>query len=104
MGNEKEYISIKDALMRYIKRKFDETPENRRKIMSEFVILSLDLATCPYINPSLKYRCLEKMGLNTSEAIEVCKYLKRQKYMFTKWTGVNITKELNAKISQEVYS
>ena len=47
---------------------------------------------------------LEKMGLNTSEAIEVCKYLKRQKYMFTKWTGVNITKELNAKISQEVYS
>ena len=93
-----------DALMRYIKRKFDEIPENRRKIMSEFVILSLDLATCPYINPSLKYRCLEKMGLNTSEAIEVCKYLKRQKYMFTKWTGVNITKELNAKISQEVYS
>lgn len=104
IGNEKEYISIKDALMRYIKRKFDEIPENRRKIMSEFVILSLDLATCPYINPSLKYRCLEKMGLNTSEAIEVCKYLKRQKYMFTKWTGVNITKELNAKISQEVYS
>lgn len=62
MGNEKEYISIKDALMRYIKRKFDEIPENRRKIMSEFVILSLDLATCPYINPSLKYRCLEKWG------------------------------------------
>ena len=31
-------------------------------------------------------------------------YLKYQKFMFTRWTGVDITKELNAKISQEVYS
>ena len=30
--------------------------------------------------------------------------MKQQKFIFTKWTGIDITKELNAKISQEVYS
>lgn len=104
MGNSEEYTHIKHALMKYIQVKYDEIPENRRKIMSEFVILSLDLATCPYIWPDLKIKCLEKMGLKSAEAEEVCRYLKKQRYMFTKWTGVNITKELNAKISQEVYS
>lgn len=104
IGNEKEYTNIKHALMKYIQVKYDKIPDNRRKIMSEFVILTLDLATCPYIWSTLKIRCMEKMGLKKEEAKEVFKYLKKQKYMFTKWTGVNITKELNAKISQEVYS
>ena len=31
-------------------------------------------------------------------------YFRKQKYMFTKWTKVDITKELSAKISQEVYA
>lgn len=104
IGNAREYTNIKEALITYIKSKYDEIPEKRRKRMSEFVILTLDLATCPYIQNDLKLYCLDKMGLEKKEAKEVCKYLKKQKYMFTKWTGVNITKELSAKISQEVYS
>jgi len=44
------------------------------------------------------------MGLSRTEAAAIADYMKSQKYMFTKWTGVNVTKELNAKISQEVYS
>ena len=37
---------------------------------------------------------------------EISDYLKRskQKYFFTKWNKVDLTKELNAKISQEVYA
>ena len=44
------------------------------------------------------------MGLSIADADAIAEYMKTQKYMFTKWTGVNVTKELNAKISQEVYS
>ena len=31
-------------------------------------------------------------------------YLKKRRYMFTRWTDVNLTKELGAKVSLEVYS
>ena len=44
------------------------------------------------------------MGISKADVEALLEYLKTQKYMFTRWTGVNVTKELNAKISQEVYS
>ena len=32
------------------------------------------------------------------------RYFRRHKFMFTKWTNVDLTKELGAKVSQEVYT
>ena len=71
---------------------------------AEFVILTLDLATCPFLEEDDKLEFLKLMGLEEDQAKQACSLLEKQKFMFTKWTGVNVTKELSAKISQEVYS
>ena len=68
------------------------------------MIFALDMAACPYIRPGDRVKFLQKVGTSKKEGDAILKYMKHQKYMFTKWTGVDITKELNAKISQEVYS
>ena len=87
-----------------MKVKYKSTPEVRRRKMAEFAILTLDLATCPFVERDDKLHFLQEMGLTPTEANEACYLLEKQKFMFTKWTGVNVTKELSAKISQEVYS
>ena len=104
MGNESKYTYIKSELLKYVEAYYAEVPDKRRCIMSEYAILTLDLAACPLISDVEKKKYLKAMKLYNDELDKVIAYLKKQKYMFTKWTGVNITKELNAKISQEVYS
>ena len=43
-------------------------------------------------------------GISELELKSMLGFFRKQKYMFTKWTKVDITKELSAKISQEVYA
>ncbi len=107
MGSSKEYEKLREALKDAIVKKFDEMPEIRRRRSAEMCILSLDLAACPYLGEksvSYKRKILQYMGVSKADADAIAEYMKSQKYMFTKWTGVNVTKELNAKVSQEVYS
>ena len=44
------------------------------------------------------------MGIGGKKQQRIEKYLSKKKYMFTRWTSVNLTKELGAKVSLEVYS
>ncbi|MBO7616858.1 MAG: RNA-directed DNA polymerase [Bacteroidales bacterium] len=107
MGSSNEYDKLKEALKVEINRKFEEMPNVRKHRSAEMAILALDLAACPYLgvhSKSYKQNILRSMGLSIADADAIAEYMKTQKYMFTKWTGVNVTKELNAKISQEVYS
>lgn len=107
MGSSGEYDKLRETLKVEITRKFEEMPEVRRHRSAEMAILALDLAACPYLGDkqvSYKRKVLQMMGISKSDADAISEYMKTQKYMFTKWTGVNVTKELNAKISQEVYS
>lgn len=104
MGNIDVYQNLKEKIINRCLAFLDTIPENRRKISAEYVILALDMAACPYIMPSSRYKFLQKIGVSQKNAAIIVSYMKRQKYMFTKWTGVNLTKEINAKISQEVYS
>lgn len=109
MGASNVYDSLREALKNEIKSKFSGMPEVRRRRSAEMVILALDLAACPYKylgnkSVSFKREILKSMGLSRTDADAMAEYFKEQKYMFTRWTGVNVTKELNAKISQEVYS
>lgn len=107
MGSSDEYRVLRESLKVEIKRMFDEMPAMRKHRSAEMAILALDLAACPYLGEkqvSYKRGILQSMGLSKADADAVAEYIKTQKYMFTKWTGVNVTKELNAKISQEVYS
>lgn len=107
MGSSDEYTHLREALKVEIMRMFEGMPNTRKHRSAEMAILALDLAACPYLgrnSKSYKRSILQSMGLSRADADAIAEYMKTQKYMFTKWTGVNVTKELNAKISQEVYS
>ena len=107
MGSSSEYNKLREALKIEIKKIYEEMPVMRKHRSAEMAILALDLAACPYLGEkqvSYKRGILQSMGISKADAYAVAEYIKTQKYMFTKWTGVNVTKELNAKISQEVYS
>ena len=103
-GNEKQFQELKNNLISWTLQRIEAIPENRRKISAEYVIFALDMAACPYVKPSIRTKILQKVGVSKREGDFIVKYMKHQRYMFTKWTGVDVTKELNAKISQEVYS
>lgn len=103
-GNSDQYKELKKNLIECTLKRIEDVPVNRRKISAEFVIFALDMATCPYIYPSIRVKFLQKVGVSRPEGEAIVEYIKHQKFMFTKWTGIDITKELNAKISQEVYS
>lgn len=107
MGSSNEYRVLRESFKLEIKKIFDDMPAMRKHRSAEMAILALDLAACPYLGEkqvSYKRGILQSMGISKADADAVAEYIKIQKYMFTKWTGVNVTKELNAKISQEVYS
>ena len=107
MGSSSEYNDLREALKEEIMKTYEEMPSTRKQRSTEMAILALDLAACPYLGAksvSYKRKILQSMGISKTDADAIAEYMKTQKYMFTKWTGVNVTKELNAKISQEVYS
>lgn len=103
-GNIDQYKELKKILIDCTLKLIEDVPVNRRKISAEFVIFALDVAACPYIDKEVRVDILQKVGVSRSEGDAIVEYMKHQKFMFTKWTGIDITKELNAKISQEVYS
>ena len=103
-GNEKRYAELKSELIEIIKKKYKEdNPEHMRK-SAEFCILTLDLVSCPYLSYQVKKDIADFIGITEQSLKKMLVYFKRQKYMFTKWTKIDVTKELSAKISQEVYS
>ncbi|GET45925.1 hypothetical protein RCZ01_12270 [Capnocytophaga felis] len=103
-GNVKQFIDLKNLIVDHALKKINEIPANRRYISAEYIIFALDMAACPYIYPSKRIKFLQAVGVSRAEGQQIVNYMKEQKYMFTKWTSIDITKELNAKISQEVYS
>jgi hypothetical protein len=104
-GNSKQYEDSKQLLIESILKKYEEIAENKINQHAEFVILTLDILACPYISNTDKKLILEKNGFKESYIQDsILSFTKKQKYWFTKWTGLNLNRELNAKISQEVYS
>ena len=57
-------------------------------------------------NPDKRMQNWEKIKAANKERNQKImeEYLKKRRYMFTRWTDVNLTKELGAKVSLEVYS
>ena len=103
-GNEKRYVGLKEELIQKIREMYNSVPEKLRRKRSELSILTLDLLTCPYLTYQNKKELAGPIGISEMDLTPLLKYFRKQKYMFTKWTKVDITKELSAKISQEVYA
>lgn len=103
-GNESRYSSLKLKLVEKIKKKYKSESLDFKRKSAEFCILTLDLITCPYLTYQDKKEIVGLIGIDEPELKLMQNHLRTQKYMFTKWTKIDITKELSAKISQEVYA
>ena len=103
-GNEKRYSGLKEELIKKIKEMYNSVPEKLRRKRSELSILTLDLITCPYLTYQNKKEIAGLIGISELELKSMLGFFRKQKYMFTKWTKVDVTKELSAKVSQEVYA
>ena len=104
-ANHKCYNEQKTLLKDEILKKYRLVTELERKRNSELTILTADMMTCPFIDDTYKQSLLTLMGITETEDQQmIMRFAKKQKYIFTRWTMFNLNKELQAKISQEVYS
>ncbi|WP_298575220.1 antiviral reverse transcriptase Drt3b [uncultured Porphyromonas sp.] len=104
-SNHKCYDKLKDSLKDEILKKYRLIAESERKRSSELTILTADMMTCPFVDDVYKQSLLKLMGITEPKDQQmIMHFAKKQKYIFTRWTMFNLNKELQAKISQEVYS
>ena len=102
--NNTSMFALKNAVVAAAIQRIRSLPSSRVRRSAEYAILASDMMTCPYIRRSDKEKIGQTMGLSRLECDKLIQYFGGNKYLFTRWTGVNLTKELNAKNSQEVYS
>lgn len=104
-GNHNIYKGLKEELEKKILDIYDTVPEKERNRNAELTIMTSDFMTCPYLNEDGKMKFLEKMNIKELEIQKsIIKFAEKNKYIFTKWTDFDLNKEIQAKISQEVYS
>lgn len=104
-ANHKCYNEQKDLLKENILKKYRLIAKLERKRNSELTILTADMMTCPFVDDVYKQSLLALMGITEIKDQQmIMRFAKKQKYIFTRWTMFNLNKELQAKISQEVYS
>lgn len=104
-ANHKCYDLQKALLTDEILKKYRLVAESERKRNSELTILTADMMTCPFVDDAYKQILLTLMGITETKDLQmIMRFAKKQKYIFTRWTMFNLNKELQAKISQEVYS
>lgn len=101
MRDKKRYKPLSDLIQIHIVDKFKKcSPDNLSK-NAELVFLLFDCLTCPYLDLKFKKEILSLHGVSDSALQD--KIIDKRKYWFTKWTGFDFGKELDAKISLEVY-
>lgn len=104
-ANHECYNEQKILLKNEILKKYRLVAETERKRNAELTILTADMMTCPFVDEAYKQNLLKLMGITEIEYQRmIMRFAKKQKYIFTRWTMFNLNKELQAKISQEVYS
>ncbi|MBI6125371.1 RNA-directed DNA polymerase [Serratia marcescens] len=99
IGKKVRYSEIRAALEAYILQRF---AQNKDSLIgsSEMTHLALDLLVCPYVSTEKKESILSYYGMAGSDLSRLQSY---NDYWFTKWANFDFSKELDAKVSQEVY-
>lgn len=104
-ANHKCYYEQKALLQKEILKKYRLVAESERKRNSELTILTADMMNCPFVDDAYKQSLLALIGITEIKDQQmIMRFAKKRKYIFTRWTMFNLNKELQAKISQEVYS
>lgn len=103
-ADKREFDELRSLIVDKACERISKVPKELHKKTTELVILLLDLMACPYLSAESKNKVGEAFGLTKKEIKNLLRYFKNGRYMFTNWKKLNVTKELNAKISQEVYA
>lgn len=103
-GDRKEFDELRTLVVEKACSRISNVPLDLRKKTTEIVILLLDLMACPYLSAASKAKVGKAFDLSNKEIRKILRYFKNGRFMFTNWKKLNVTKELNAKISQEVYA
>ena len=103
-GNSAKYEQERKDVLEQVKCKFESVPAYQRTIRAELVMLAIELSSCPFVEQRMKHEYLKLLGIDKrNERLQIIHYLNKHGFC-VRWTGVDVTKELGAKISQEVYS
>ncbi len=103
-ANKEEFNELRELVVDKACERITHVPKELRRKTAELVILLLDLTACPYLTAESKRKVCTAFGLSGKETTNLLSYFRGDRYMFTNWKKLNVTKELNAKISQEVYA
>jgi hypothetical protein len=93
------YKGLLAAIQTHIVDKFEEKKDYLVGD-SEMTHLALDLIACPYIEEKLKIEILKYYGIPSNNLTRIKGY---RKNWFTTWEDFDLSKELDAKVSKEVY-
>lgn len=100
-----EYTDSLIFLKEVILEKIKGIDKQQRNISAELTLLKMDILACPYLNEDYKKEVLLLFDITDNQKqVEVINYAMKQKSWFIKWKGFNMNYEVNAKVSQEVYS
>jgi hypothetical protein len=97
--NKIRYSRLKAALEFCVLERFKLERSSLRG-NSEMLHLALDLVVCPYVSKEIKLGILSCYDVPFSDLSGI---QKSSEYWFTKWDRFDFSKELDAKVSQEVY-
>lgn len=100
-----EYSESLGFLKEVIKEKIKGIDRQQRNISAELTLLKMDILTCPYLDENYKKEVLELFDIADNQIqTKIINFAMKQKLWFIKWKGFNMNYEVNAKVSQEVYS
>ena len=103
-GNSTKYDKERSQVLEQVKKKYESVTPTMRRQYTELVMLTVELSSCPFVEQKEKHELLKLMGVeDRNERLKIIHYLGRHGFC-VRWIGLNVTKELGAKISQEVYS
>jgi hypothetical protein len=104
-SDNKKYAASMNFVKEVIKEKIKWTDKQLRHISTELTFLKMDILTCPYLDENYKKEILTIFDITDNQKQDdLIKYAMKQKSWFIKWKGFNMNYEVNAKVSQEVYS
>lgn len=104
MKDIKCYKEFKDELKKYIIHFIKQIDSDKRKSTTETNLLIMDLLVCPYLEDSFKEDLLKLYSIPDALILDILNFRKYQKYWFIKWENFDLSKELNSKNSEDVYS
>lgn len=97
--DKKRYKQLRESLLEYINYLYSSRTDTLISD-SEMVHLTLDLIACPFLDVNYKKSILDNYGILPSS---VKKIIEVNTFWFTKWKDFNFAKELDSKLSNEVY-